>query len=271
MPKYEVKRFSESYLTGDKSVFGPQLSSGVAEEIGNLVDDVLEIQQIVFGLSTLYRNLPKGKFSTILYPGIIPFDPLPDAINVSFELESPNLFVAGHHLGYPVGFNDSEVDGRTRKYLSLDNIKDVLNQYLLARRGPGFLNPKVFTQVHAQHTGQQAEWVAQQVQASEAEAVVIMATSGHITRAFLTQLMAFAKIGVEVPIIPVPHAINPCSRIVPNMSQNHVEDEDNAFTQAEFSLSEWYKILNYTNDVAGLAILKKYCQWLAEYGSFRYM
>lgn len=269
MPKYEIRPFSDNYFTGEDSVFGSCIPSDETWDIGILVDSVLEMQQIIFGLSAYYRTLPKGIFSTILYPGIVPSDPLPDAVGVSLELKSPHLFVAGHHLGYSVGFKDSEEDGRVRKYLLSDNIRNVVEQGFLNHREPSLIRPKIFTQVHAQHTGQQAEWVAEQVLREGVEAVVFMAASGHITRAFLTQLMAFKKTGIQIPIIPVLHAINPCVEIVPNMSQNPTEDIGNVFTQAEFSLSEWYKILTYTNDVAGLAMLKEYCQWLAEHKLFK--
>ena len=269
---YEIRPFSDSYFTGKNSVFGSQIPSDVArEKIGSLFDSVLKIQQIIFGLSNYYRRLPEGKFSTILYPGIVPSDPLRDAVKVSLELESPHLFVAGHHLGYPVGFKDSTEEGRVRQYLLLENISSILDTEYSSQAKPSLIKPKIYTQVHAEHTGQQAEWVAKQVRDSEAEAVVIMAASGHIPRALLTQLMAFAKIGVKIPIIPVPHAINPCTKTVPNMSQVSAEDEGNAFTQAEFSLSEWFKILTYTEHVASLAMLEEYCEWLAEHEFFKQM
>ena len=266
MAKYNIPSFKETYF-GDGGIYSSKIQSGFASEIGEKIDIVLKIQSIVFALSNFYRTLPKGEFSTILYQGIVPSDPLPDAINVALALESPYLVIIGYHLGFPAGFQDRSHEGRMRSYLDLDRVQRVLNDRSVGDSS----KPRLIIEPHAEHTLWQADWVAKQVEDNNISSAVVMAAPGHLPRVFMTHLMSLHKIGIKIPIIPVSHAINPCLPIVPNMSQNPDEDRDNAFTQAQFSLSEPHKILTYTKDVESLDMLEDYCEWLSVHELLRQM
>ncbi len=228
----------------------------IGEVMGQDIDFLARLQQAVFGLSSLYRVLPKGKFSTVLFPGLIPRYPLSDAVEVVKSLQSPYFLLAGHHLGYLKGYKDSLEDGRMRNELDEGAISKILRDSHLP-------DQKFFTQIHAEHTGQQADWVAQQVVDNGVEAVVLMVASGHMPRAFATLLMSFEKKDHWVPIIPVAHAVNPFIYLTPNMSQDTTKDKGGAYSQSDFVQSELAKVLKYKTDVAQSELLARYAEWLA--------
>lgn len=228
----------------------------IGEVMGQDIDFLVRLQQVVFGLSSLYRVLPKEKFSTVLFPGLIPRYPLSDGVEVLNFLQSPYFLVAGHHLGYLQGYKDLPEDGRMKNELDEGAILKILRDSHLP-------DQKFFTQIHAEHTGQQADWVAQQVVDNGVEAVVLMAASGHMPRAFATLLMSFEKKDHWIPIIPVAHAVNPFAYLTPNMSQDKTEDEGRDYPQFTFIQSELAKVLKYKKDVAQSDLLTDYAEWLA--------
>jgi hypothetical protein len=259
MPKFNITPYSDIFR--DESIHLNGMK--VAEEIDSLQKWVIGVA----GLASLYRLLPKSKVSTVLYPGLIPEHPLPEAISIAKELDSPWFLCAGHHLGYPQGFKDSPVEGRSRKYLSEESVRDNFTEIHYSGRD------RFVTQIHAQHTGQQAEWVVDQVIEKDIQAIVIMAAIGHLfPRAYCTQLMALEKRGLRIPVIPVPHAINPFVQMIPDMSQDPAEDTDNHFSQIEFHLGEHKRMLDYSQktpaDVTPIELLQDYGEWLSKHEIF---
>lgn len=240
-------------------------ADGGVEITGADVDFITQLSQTVFGLSSLYRKLPKNVFSTVLFPGIIPRYPLSDAVEVVKFLQSPYFLTAGHHLGYDIGFKNSDVDGRMKSELDRGAISEILIESHLP-------DQRFFTQVHAEHTGQQADWVAEMTKKNGINALVLMAASGHIMRAFATLVRSLDKINHWVPVIPVSHAINPLVYLTPNMNQDSEDDDGTDFSQYDFCLGEVPKILRYKDDVMQSKLLVPYCEWLATHpliSSFR--
>ena len=228
----------------------------IGEVMGQNIDFLVRLQQAVFGLSSLLRVLPKEKFSTVLFPGLIPRCPLSDSIEVLKFLRSPYFLLAGHHLGYSQGYQDLPEDGRMRNELDEGAISKILRDSHLP-------DQKFFTQIHAEHTGQQADWVAKQIVENDIEAIVLVVASGHMPRAFATLLMSFEKKDHWVPIIPVAHAVNPFAYLTPNMSQDTTEDKGGDYSQFNFVQSELAKVLRYEKDVAQSGLLNSYADWLA--------
>ncbi|MEZ4103672.1 MAG: hypothetical protein R3B60_00070 [Candidatus Paceibacterota bacterium] len=248
------------------SIFGPDGKftkligdQTVADQIGREIDYLQKLTMAVSGLASLYRPAPQGCISTVLYPGIIPEDPLSDAIDLVYELESPHFLVAGHHLAY--SGSDGGYKGRTRAYYSVDKIGNAIAAADLSGA------TQFFTQVHARHTGEQAKWVTDMVVEHNIEAIALMAAPGHLfPRAFCTQLKAFIKRGVKIPIIPVPHAISPFKELMMISCQD--SSKDCLISQVDFHTSEFAKVLAYTDDVASLEEVRDYCLWLAEHEFF---
>lgn len=244
--KYKITPYSRTLP--DSCV---DLMSG--RNIGDEITKIIQWNFVVMELSSLFRNLPKGQFSLLQYPTITPLDPLPEVVSLVKEIESPRLIVAGHHLA----------KGRLHQYYSKKGICERFNDLNLGER--------LLIQGHANNTAEQAVWVADQVLEYDIKAIVLITASWHLARAFSTQLMAFVKNGIEIPIIPIPHATN--FKGITNFNENHEEDEGNIVSQEDLHLGEAVRLLEYSNkevpDVASIEMIQEYASWLSKCPYFK--
>lgn len=67
----------------------------------------------------------------------------------------------------------------------------------------------VHSQVHAGHAGMQAAWVAEKVQELDIKSFALYVPAFHLPRATLTTIESLRRLGIRVPIIPVPTPMDP--------------------------------------------------------------
>ncbi len=234
--------------------FPPVVAATASKEI-----ETLQCYMIgVVGLGSLLLKLPLGRAGVVLFPGILPTKPLPDAIKLAENLESPLLLVAGHHRAGP--------GDTTEAYYSASNVQAELGYF-------GQLKLPFLSQGFASRTAAQAAWTAELVEEHKLEALVIMAASAHLyPRAFGTLLQALNRRGRRIPLIPVPHPMNPFVRNVPCWSNSPEENTASRCSQVEFHGGDHQRVLDYSSradpEVASLDDLTAYGLWLAEHPFF---
>jgi hypothetical protein len=111
----------------------------------------------------------------------------------------------------------------------------------------------VETQVYADHTKAQAEWLVEQVKKHDVSFMTLCVPPYHAVRAYLTVLRAMNLAGVRIQIFPNPTPIKP-SYVVPETGADAMS----------MSAGEYPRIGKYqaTGDVATLSELKEYLDWL---------
>jgi len=114
----------------------------------------------------------------------------------------------------------------------------------------------VIIKLHAEHTGEQAEWTAQQIQCLSLESIALYAPAYHLLRAYLTFLQAIVFKGhCWIPIIPVP-IINSPSVIIP-------EFKATAWAMVPGEVQRIHKYME-KGDVASYKDFQTYIYWLWE-------
>jgi hypothetical protein len=149
------------------------------------------------------------------------------------DTKAQHLFVAGT--------NPKE---RTQPLLTLEELaKAPIN---LTR------NEGVRTQVEADNTPHQANWLADQVEDTGVESLALYVSPYHLVRAFCTTLATFKRRGIEIPMVPVPVRVHPDTKV----------PEADADAVAMF-YGEAKRIAAYQpkGDVATLEQLREYLSW----------
>jgi uncharacterized SAM-binding protein YcdF (DUF218 family) len=105
----------------------------------------------------------------------------------------------------------------------------------------------------APNTALQAAWIVNQVKGHGITSLALAVSPYHLPRAYLTLLKAFNKMGVRLPIIPVPVAVSP-DKPVP----------ETGATAYDLIPGEVKRILTYMDEgwIATLDELQQYLQWL---------
>lgn len=90
---------------------------------------------------------------------------------------------------------------------------DVANCWFTPESMPTALNltrtSGVHTQVNASHAGEQAAWVAKKVEELGITSFALYVPAFHLPRAMLTTLESLRRLGIQIPIIPVPTPASP--------------------------------------------------------------
>lgn len=134
---------------------------------------------------------------------------------------------------------------------------------LKALNGSEINGVKIYSQANADNTPQQAAWVADMVEQLGLEALAIRAHPFHGARAFLTQLATFKKRGLDRKVVLLPwwRPFNP-------FAQRPLTEPwpEEVWSDAELIPGEAKRIHDYSakGDVASLADLKEYVDWLAK-------
>jgi hypothetical protein len=156
---------------------------------------------------------------------------------------------AGNHL-LVSGINRNE---RTFTELTVENMsKPPIN---LERSN------NVHTQVDADHTKHQAEWLTAQVDEHDVESMALYVSPYHILRAFRTVLKTREKTGApRIPIIPMPVAVSP-DIAIPETAVNPAMDPKDGWGMVAGELD---RITTYAakGDVATQAETQEYVSWL---------
>lgn len=111
----------------------------------------------------------------------------------------------------------------------------------------------VITQVSADHTRAQTDWLIDRIQEEKVKSVVLCVSHWHMTRAYMALLKSLLNAGVRIPVIP--YAIGtPPDALVPEIGRS-VQD---------LSAGEAQRISTYSanGQIANEAELRDYLQWL---------
>ena len=116
----------------------------------------------------------------------------------------------------------------------------------------------VVTQGHAEHTREQAEWLAQKVRELDLQSIALFAPAYHLLRAYLTVLKTFLKEGILIPIFPVPNSVSPFTGI---------PEFDGSATGLDMLPGEFKRIHAYQEkgDVADFGEFREYLRWFWSY------
>lgn len=142
-----------------------------------------QILAVTLAIMSLAEKRPDADI-VVAMPGLVLDETVKAAVETleHHEADSDPLLVAGYH-------EESVVAERfTRE--TFFKAYDV---------GP---SANVILQGHARHTGEQASWVADQVEKFDAESVALYVPAFHMPRNYLTVLEAFRRKGMMVSIIP---------------------------------------------------------------------
>ncbi|MBI5038016.1 MAG: hypothetical protein HZC01_04940 [Candidatus Kerfeldbacteria bacterium] len=135
----------------------------------------------------------------------------------------------------------------------------LLHPEVLARDPYSFVPPtQVFTQVCAEHTKDQANWIARQCFEQSVTSAVLIAAPFHLTRAYLTTLSSLHNVGcTDDDLLLIPHAASaPMTKVFP-----------------DFGLSQWIllagelrRIRAYQEkgDIIPDKTIKEYLTWLEQ-------
>ncbi len=271
---FEVRKFWErrqKVLDGELSpqgALGQQIDQRIARQISGKfkalmgeADYLRQHNACVTGITGYYHRLPKGKTVVAMWPGLNPRFPLADMAEVCVDRQAAAVASLGHHLG---GIKDG-VSVRMREYYSEASVR----RHLQAAGAP---NLKFVCQPHDIHTGTQAEalvdWTIEH--GWDGMVIALMAAPGHLfSRGYGTAAMAFLKRDMFVPIVPVPHAIDPITPTVPNFSAEEADDIGTDCNQLDFNEGELDRIFDMSRkdppDVTPLDLLKDYVSRTAQH------
>jgi uncharacterized SAM-binding protein YcdF (DUF218 family) len=142
-------------------------------------------------MKNLILSLPRmytAADALLILPGQGEWPRLHGGIQLAEDSRIGHLMIAGH--------TQTE-----REYVAFD--VDKLRAYGLKR-------DSVDIQVHAWHTGEQAEWVVDRTLATGIKSLVLAVSDYHLPRAYLTILKAFLRREVQpIPMIPYPIPVSP--------------------------------------------------------------
>ncbi len=150
---------------------------------------------------------------------------------------SPNvkhLLVAGNYNGETTWFEPT-----------LDNLSEA--PYGLVRKEGVVIQP------HAHHTKEQGEWIAATARDLRIESIALVVSPYHLTRAYLTFVKCFEKLGIKVALYPAP------VRIAPDVSS-----PETGLNSWQYVPGEVERVLVYQEkgDVATYEELQGYLEWL---------
>ena len=145
-----------------------------------------------------------------------------------------HLFVAG-----------TNANEKLQPQLTLDRLQQ--EPYLL-RRLEG-----VFTQVEAEHTRAQTDWLVEQLQSQDVESLVVCVSHWHMTRAYMTLIKSMQFAGIRIPVIPYVIATSP-EQIIPEVGQS----------VQSLSAGEAMRIIKYSaiGQISSPEELADYLRWL---------
>lgn len=214
------------------------------EAISKGVDDTLVEMLAVTELS---RFLPivRGymEVTPLIYPGVYDTDTdklfMAGVEDWSDFSKTPYMLVAGHHA-----------EAGNRPKLAEDCLQRMLDDSV-----------KVYSQVSADITPHQAEWVSDKVEELGLTAVALRAHPFHGARAYLTQLATFTKRGLDRRVVLLPwwRPFNPFGKRALTAPWS-----DEVWSDATLVPGEAKRIYDYSakGDVATLEELSEYCDWL---------
>jgi hypothetical protein len=113
---------------------------------------------------------------------------------------------------------------------------------------------------HAEHTGEQAEWLYGQIMEHNIRSITVGASPYHDVRGYLTLLKYLLSKGCRIPMIAAPTPVPP-NRVIP-------ESEMDSWTLVHGEAKR-VKIYQEKGDVATLDELRGYLAWLWEQEPFR--
>ncbi len=125
---------------------------------------------------------------------------LEGATSAMWNNDDQLLLVAGYHVKGKFSLNGT-----------LDMIYDV---------GYDIDSERVRVQGTAKHTGEQAVWVAQQVEELGIESALLHVSDFHLLRNWLTTLEALRRRNIRIPLVPVPVKHNPFRKEILDVSTN---------------------------------------------------
>jgi hypothetical protein len=210
-------------------------------ELERLVPRVVEAQQSTapFAMAHLILSTPQplDRVDAIaVIPGLGEYERIVAAVDAwEASPKARHFLVAGTN-----GIEQTQVQP-TLTFLQGDPI------YLQRSEG-------VETQVAAEHTRDQAEWLIKRVKELHITSMALFVSHWHLSRAYSTLIKTMLKDGdVHIPIFPIAVA-SPPHTIVPELGK----------TVVELSPGEAERIQKYqeTGDVATLAELETYLTWL---------
>jgi hypothetical protein len=146
-------------------------------------------------MATMILSIPSNTRTEafVVWPGLEHRSPVRQAVELWKARSDQDLIIAGYH--------EPEVAERE---LSTEALRSTFGlpegEYL-------------HSQVHARHSKDQAEWVADRVQDIGAESITLFAPAFHIVRAYITQLESFRRRGLEVCMVPMPTPIPPGRKV----------------------------------------------------------
>jgi hypothetical protein len=204
-----------------------------------VVDDSLEGKSLydVSTMAMMTYSLPRPvekAGSIVVYPGMGEPSRVADAVlNWEKSDAARHLLVAGVY----------DVEDTFEK-LTVQRLSE--EPYNL-RREDG-----VVIQESANHTKDQAEWVARQVVEKKLASVALFAPAYHLLRAYATTVKSLKDAGVQIPLIPMPVRTSPST-----------QSSETGMDMWEMSPGEIQRIIKYQDkgDVATLTELKDYVNW----------
>lgn len=116
------------------------------------------------------------------------------------------------------------------------------------------------TQLHADHTKHQAQWLAEQIQAKGIRSMRLYLPAYHLLRAWRTVIkqVVFTK-GIRIPILPVPLTVSPFA-LIPEYQP------EQSFSKWDMIPGELERIRRYETkgDIATYDETLQYIEWLWE-------
>jgi len=196
-------------------------------------DEAAEIGAMTMMLYGLPR--PEEVDAVTVYPGLGEHWRVEQGIAAWERTPSArHLVIAGTHP-----------DERTQIPLTMDAlVSDPFN----LRRTDG-----VVTQVAAQNTPDQANWVAERIKELDIRTMSLHVSPYHLLRAFCTTIKTFEKHDLRIPIIPMPVRMSP-DTIIPEVGVRPVE-----MFNGEVKRIKTYQA---KGDVATLPELEDYIDWM---------
>lgn len=118
----------------------------------------------------------------------------------------------------------------------------------------------LFTQLHAEHTKHQAEWLAGQILEHGIRSLCLYLPAYHMLRAWRTVIkqVVFTQ-GIQIPILPVPLTVSPFALIPEYESEESVSKVDMISGELER-----IRLYEAKGDVATFDETLQYLEWLWE-------
>lgn len=206
-----------------------------------------------FAVCTQMLSIPRdpeiiGKVDAIVaWPGIVLERATTQAIKVYNAGNGRHLLVAGYHVP-EVAEDRFTLDGLT---------------------GLGMVRTDgVHTQVHANHAGQQANWVAEKVKWLGIKNFALYVPAFHLPRAMLTIIESLRRLDLLIPIIPVPTVMSPFEPCVldSKTGERNLSQMDVIHGEVNLRMMKYQRPNDNgtPGDVLTTPLWEDYLQWLYE-------